>query len=99
VDFNKGVHLALTRIITRRGLCETIYSDNATNIIGVKNEMEDVQRLWSNRNHQDNVIFDDDDLRYLIEILDQSNYILKKWPRFYPKFRPYYGWMDFGWWR
>ncbi len=43
---------ALTRFISRRGHCATIYSDNATNFVGAKNEMEAVKRLLSNQDHQ-----------------------------------------------
>ncbi|XP_018307367.1 uncharacterized protein [Mycetomoellerius zeteki] len=33
---------ALRRFISRRGLCSTIYSDNATNFIGAARELEDI---------------------------------------------------------
>jgi Family of unknown function (DUF5641)/Integrase zinc binding domain len=52
----KAFLAALTRFVSRRGLCKTIHSDNATNFVGAKNEMRDVERLLLSRDHQDDVI-------------------------------------------
>jgi hypothetical protein len=51
----KAFLAALTRFVSRRGLCATIYSDNATNFVGAKNEMKEVERLIAGRNHQDDI--------------------------------------------
>lgn len=38
----------LTRFVSRRGLCKTIYSDNATNFVGTRNELQRVIETLSN---------------------------------------------------
>lgn len=43
--------LALKRFIAIRGKPTTIWSDNATNFVGAKNELSDLKRLFMGQNH------------------------------------------------
>jgi len=45
----------LSRFISRRGHCTNLYSDNATNFVGARNEMDAVKKLLTSREHQDGV--------------------------------------------
>ena len=38
--------IAARRFIALRGLCKTIWSDNATNFLGAKNELTELKRLF-----------------------------------------------------
>ncbi|XP_060861541.1 uncharacterized protein LOC132938620 [Metopolophium dirhodum] len=44
---------ALTRFISRRGLCKNIYSDNATCFVGANNKLSDLKQLMSSESHKD----------------------------------------------
>ena len=46
---------ALSRFFSRRGKCSDIYSDNATNFAGAKNEIAEIQNLLQSKNHNDSV--------------------------------------------
>ena len=45
----------LNRFFSRRGLSSDLYSDNATNFVGAKNEIADIQRLLSSDKHNERV--------------------------------------------
>jgi Family of unknown function (DUF5641)/Integrase core domain len=51
----KAFLAALTCFISRRGHCTTIHSDNASNFVGAKNEMDAVKKLLLSRAHQDDI--------------------------------------------
>jgi len=46
---------ALTRFISRRGLCKNIYSDNATCFVGANNKLSDLKHLMLSESHKDRV--------------------------------------------
>lgn len=46
---------ALTRFISRRGLCKNIYSDNATCFVGTNNKLNDLKQLLSSESHMDRI--------------------------------------------
>jgi hypothetical protein len=43
---------ALTRFISRRGHCKSIYCDNATNFVGAKNELQALYNMLNDADHQ-----------------------------------------------
>ena len=47
---------ALDRFVSRRGKPDLIISDNGTNFVGAKAELEDVQKLFNDKAHQDAII-------------------------------------------
>ena len=47
----------LNRFFSQRGLSPDLYSDNATNFVGAKNEIADIQRLLSSDKHNERVNF------------------------------------------
>jgi hypothetical protein len=47
---------ALSRFTARRGHCQSIYSDNATNFVGASNEMSKLYQLIASRTHQEEII-------------------------------------------
>lgn len=52
-DLTTAAFLAAFRqFIARRGLCRNVYSDNATNIIGAKNQLSDLYQLFVSAEHQ-----------------------------------------------
>jgi hypothetical protein len=44
---------ALTRFVSRRGHCQHIYSDNATNYVGARNELKALYELMNDSSHQE----------------------------------------------
>ncbi|KAL4148738.1 hypothetical protein QTP88_002906 [Uroleucon formosanum] len=46
---------ALTKFISRRGLCKNIYSDNATCCVGANNKLNDLKQLMSSKSHKDRI--------------------------------------------
>lgn len=47
---------ALKRFVSRRGLCQEIYSDNGTNFVGAYKEIQEVKRLLQSEKHQTAII-------------------------------------------
>jgi transposase InsO family protein len=43
---------ALNRFFDRRGICQTIYSDNATNFVGANRHLKEIYELFWSTNHQ-----------------------------------------------
>lgn len=52
----KAFILALKRFISRRGLCHTIYSDNATNFKGAHNELNELYKMFINKNDYSEIL-------------------------------------------
>ncbi|KAI8430326.1 hypothetical protein MSG28_000632 [Choristoneura fumiferana] len=48
--------LALKRLISRRGLCNTIYSDNAKNFHGAHNELNALYKMFKNKDSYSEII-------------------------------------------
>lgn len=46
---------ALQRFFDRRGLCTDIYSDNATNFVGARRELQELKNLFMTSEHQEQV--------------------------------------------
>lgn len=46
---------ALKRFVSRRGRCQTIYSDNATNFVGAKNQLEEIERAIFTKESQEKI--------------------------------------------
>ena len=67
---------ALRRFVSRRGLCSNIYSDNATNFIGAKSELQDLYRLFKSELHQNEV------LKFCLELNIQWHTIPPRSPHF-----------------
>ncbi|XP_062557644.1 uncharacterized protein LOC134222513 [Armigeres subalbatus] len=44
---------ALRRFVARRGRCNNIYSDNGTNFVGARNQMQDLLKLLKNNHHNE----------------------------------------------
>ena len=51
----EGFLAALKRFISRRGLCSTIFSDNATNFVGANRELQDIKQLLTSEEHNQKV--------------------------------------------
>ncbi|XP_055923722.1 uncharacterized protein LOC129954081 [Eupeodes corollae] len=47
---------ALRRFISRRGLCRTIYSDNATNYIGARNELRALYKMFQDQQSKSEIM-------------------------------------------
>lgn len=47
---------ALKRLISRRGICQCIYSDNATNFKGANNELHDLYKMFKHKTSYSNII-------------------------------------------
>ncbi|XP_039968286.1 uncharacterized protein LOC120780083 [Bactrocera tryoni] len=55
-DLSTGSFLdALKRFIATRGIPSCIWSDNATNFVGAKNELKDLRELFLSENHRNQV--------------------------------------------
>ncbi|XP_055910695.1 uncharacterized protein LOC129945059 [Eupeodes corollae] len=67
---------ALRRFIARRGLCRTIFCDNATNFVGARNELKELARLF--------------DSESLIQIKEICRVDRIEW-RFIPPRSPHFG--------
>ncbi|XP_041449058.1 uncharacterized protein LOC121404136 [Drosophila obscura] len=50
-----GFLSALKRFVATRGIPRCIWSDNATNFVGARNELEDLRRLFMSEKHRDAV--------------------------------------------
>ncbi|XP_041449671.1 uncharacterized protein LOC121404396 [Drosophila obscura] len=56
-DFTTAGFLsALKRFVATRGIPRCIWSDNATNFVGARNELEDLRRLFMSEKHRDAVL-------------------------------------------
>lgn len=56
-DLSSDAFIAsLRRFVSRRGLCSNLYSDNATNFIGSKSELQDLRKLFLSEFHQHEVL-------------------------------------------
>ncbi|XP_018329856.1 uncharacterized protein LOC108740144 [Agrilus planipennis] len=73
----EGFIAALKRFIARRGLCESIHSDNATNFVGVNKELKQMLALIMSQEHNNKI------QRYL------SNQGITR--RFSPPYVPHFG--------
>ncbi|XP_037929094.1 uncharacterized protein LOC119663556 [Teleopsis dalmanni] len=47
---------AIQRFISRRGRCQTIYSDNATNLVGARNQLQELQFTIYSENGKEKII-------------------------------------------
>ncbi|XP_037959451.1 uncharacterized protein LOC119688862 [Teleopsis dalmanni] len=47
---------AIQRFISRRGRCQTIYSDNATNFVGARNQLQELQSTIYSENGKEKII-------------------------------------------
>lgn len=47
---------ALKRFLSRRGRCQTIYSDNATNFLGARNQLEELNKAIFANNSQEKIM-------------------------------------------
>jgi len=50
-----GFIVALKRFISRRGICQHIYTDNATNFVGANKQLEELKNVWDSKEHKENV--------------------------------------------
>ncbi|XP_017788506.1 PREDICTED: uncharacterized protein LOC108571047 [Habropoda laboriosa] len=66
----------LKRFISRRGLCHTIFSDNGTNFVGARNELLDLSKLLTDKEHHQRV------KKFLSENNIQWNLIPPRAPHF-----------------
>lgn len=51
----EGFLQALRRFTARRGRCTDLYSDNGTNFVGARNRLQELFKLWNDRQHRDQV--------------------------------------------
>lgn len=51
----EGFIAALKRFISRRGICQHIYSDNATNFVGANKQLVELKNIWDFKEHKEKV--------------------------------------------
>lgn len=50
-----GFIAAFKRFISRSGICQNIYSDNATNFVDAKRKLSELKTLWLSKEHKEKV--------------------------------------------
>jgi hypothetical protein len=55
-DLTSGAFIAaLTRFVSRRGLCQNIHCDNGTNFVGARNELDALYKMVKDKSFQDEI--------------------------------------------